>query len=307
MAADRVGRCPVRLRPRRRACLARLTGHVAAADGHGAARRGQLLAGTGRPRLTLAEHQATVAGYQEHGETVDVFLPSCGEPLPVLDNTFRYVSAMNWGGPKTVYALDDSVRDEVRDLAEQYDFRYVVRPNPGEMKKAGNLTHALGISAGDFIAVIDADFAVRPEFLYETMPYFSDPKVGIVQTAQYFDVRNRSFSYIQRYAGTLQEIFFRFIQPARDRYQGRDLRRDEPGLPSFGRGRRGRLRAGADRRGRPLRGEAVVGRIRDPLSAALPGQGRGAHGFPVPGQPAGPLVPFLDDADDREALQGSAV
>ena len=45
------------------------------------------------------------------------------------------------------------------------------------------------------------------------------PKVGIVQTAQYFDVTNRSFSYIQRYAGTLQEIFFRFIQPARDRYK----------------------------------------------------------------------------------------
>ena len=34
-----------------------------------------------------------------------------------------------------------------------------------------------------------------------------------------FDVSNRSFSYIQRYAGTLQEIFFRFIQPARDRYK----------------------------------------------------------------------------------------
>ena len=173
----------------------------------------------GRPRLTLAEHQATVASYREHGETVDVFLPSCGEPLAVLNNTFRYVSKMNWGGLKTVYVLDDSAREEVRDLADQYDFRYIVRPDPGEMKKAGNLTHALGISAGDFIAVIDADFAVRPEFLYETMPYFSDPKVGIVQTAQYYDVSNRSFSYIQRYAGTFQEIFFRFIQPARDRYK----------------------------------------------------------------------------------------
>ena len=51
------------------------------------------------------------------------------------------------------------------------------------------------------------------------MPYFSEAKVGIVQTAQYFDVANPSLSYIQRYAGTLQEIFFRFIQPARDRYK----------------------------------------------------------------------------------------
>jgi cellulose synthase (UDP-forming) len=169
----------------------------------------------GPPRLTLAEHQAAVASHQEQDETMDVFLPSCGEPVAVLDNTLRYVSAMTWSGPKTVYVLDDSARDDMRDLADRYGFRYIVRPNPGEMKKAGNLTHALGVSSGDFIAVIDADFAVRPEFLYETMPYFSDPEVGIVQTAQYYDVTNRSFSYIQRYAGTLQEIFFRFIQPAR--------------------------------------------------------------------------------------------
>jgi len=65
----------------------------------------------GRPRLTLDEHQATVASYREHGETVDVFLPSCGEPLALLDNTFHYVSNLEWGGPKTVYVLDDSVRE----------------------------------------------------------------------------------------------------------------------------------------------------------------------------------------------------
>jgi cellulose synthase/poly-beta-1,6-N-acetylglucosamine synthase-like glycosyltransferase len=180
---------------------------------------------TGRPRLSLAAHQATVARYRAEAargpaaETVDVFLPSCGEPLAVLDNTFRHVSALTWHGPMTVYALDDSARADVRDLADRYGFRYVVRPRPGEMKKAGNLAHALGISSGDFIAVIDADFAVRPEFLYETMPYFDDAAVGIVQTAQYYDVTGRSFSYIQRYAGTLQEIFFRFIQPARDRHK----------------------------------------------------------------------------------------
>ena len=173
----------------------------------------------GHPRLTMAAHQATVTSYRERGETVDVFLPSCGEPVAVLNNTFKFVSEITWSALKTVYVLDDSARDQVRDLADLYNFRYIVRPDPGEMKKAGNLTYALGISAGDFIAVIDADFAVRQEFLYETMPYFSDPKVGIVQTAQYFDVTNRSFSYIQRYAGTLQEIFFRFIQPARDRHK----------------------------------------------------------------------------------------
>ena len=173
----------------------------------------------GRPRLTLAEHQAIVAAYREQGESVDVFLPSAGEPLALLDNTMRHARALRWGGEKIVYVLDDSARAEVRELADRHGLRYVVRPHPGELKKAGNLTHALGISAGDFIVVLDADFAVRPEFLYETMPYFADPAVGIVQTAQFYDIGNRSLSYIQRYAGTLQEIFFRYIQPARDRYR----------------------------------------------------------------------------------------
>ena len=53
-----------------------------------------------------------MADYREQGETVDVFLPSCGEPLAVLDNTFRYVSTMTWRGLKTVYVLDDSAREE---------------------------------------------------------------------------------------------------------------------------------------------------------------------------------------------------
>jgi cellulose synthase (UDP-forming) len=172
----------------------------------------------GKPRLTLARHRAITSSYQYGDEAVDVFLPSCGEPVELLDNTLRCASAMRWHGTKTVYVLDDSAREEVRALAARYGYRYVVRANRGEMRKAGSLINAFGLSDGEFIVVLDADFAVRPDFLYETMPYTADPKVGVVQTAQFFETRNRSFSYIQRYAGTLQEIFFRFIQPARDRY-----------------------------------------------------------------------------------------
>jgi cellulose synthase (UDP-forming) len=175
---------------------------------------------TGRPRLTLADHRERVARWRGTPEpSVDVFLPTCGEPLDVLENTYRYVSRIAWEGERTVYVLDDSARDSVRDLADHYGFRYVVRPHRGWMKKAGNMIHALYVSRGDFIAVFDADFAARSDFLYETMPYFDDPKVGIVQTAQYFDVKGEGFTYIQQYAGSLQEIFFRFIQPSRDRYK----------------------------------------------------------------------------------------
>jgi cellulose synthase (UDP-forming) len=173
----------------------------------------------GRPRLTRAEHHAITRGYQYGNESVDIFLPSCGEPIEMLDNTFYWVSTMRWHATKTVYVLDDSVREEVRALAARYGYGYVVRANPRELKKAGNLINAFGLSDGELIVVLDADFAVRPEFLYETVPYLADPKIGIVQTAQFFDTHDRSFPYIQRYSGTLQEIFFRFIQPARDRYR----------------------------------------------------------------------------------------
>jgi cellulose synthase (UDP-forming) len=173
----------------------------------------------GRPRLTLARHRAVISSYTYGHQAIDMFLPSCGEPVELLDNTMRCASAVRWQGPKTVYVLDDSAREEVRALAARYGFRYVVRANRGEMRKAGNLINAFGISDGEFIMVLDADFAVRPDFLYETMPYTADPKVGVVQTAQFFDTRDRSFPYIQRYAGTLQDVFFHFIQPARDRYR----------------------------------------------------------------------------------------
>ena len=133
---------------------------------------------TGRPRLTLAEHEATVASYQETARRSTSSCLAAGSPWPLLENTLRHVYGVEWSGTKTVYVLDDSARRQVRDLAARYNFRYIVRPNPGEMKKAGNLLHALAITDGDFIAVIDADFAVREEFLYETMPYFADPKSG---------------------------------------------------------------------------------------------------------------------------------
>jgi cellulose synthase (UDP-forming) len=173
----------------------------------------------GRPRLTLSGHHAITRAYQHGQESVDVFLPSCGEPVALLDNTFRCVSRMRWHATKTVYVLDDADRAAVRALADRYGYRYVVRANRGELRKAGNLINAFEMSDGDFIVVLDADFAVRPDFLSETMPYMADPNVGVVQTAQFFDIHNPSFSYIQRFSGTLQEIFFRFIQPARDRHR----------------------------------------------------------------------------------------
>ena len=63
--------------------------------------------------------------------------------------------------------------------------------------------------------VFDADFVPRPEFLLELVPYMDDPTVGIVQSPQFFDT-HKQMNWIQRCAGSTQELFYRFIQPSRD-------------------------------------------------------------------------------------------
>ena len=149
--------------------------------------------------------------------SVDVFLPNCGESLEILDNTFRNVAALDYGGELHVWCLDDRGLLEVADLATKYGFEYLSRPNKGEFKKAGNLRYAFDRTTSDFIVIFDADFCPRPGFLYELLPYaLGDEKIGIVQSPQYFNVDSRR-NWLERGAGAVQEFFYRWVMPARDR------------------------------------------------------------------------------------------
>ncbi|MGR6320628.1 cellulose synthase catalytic subunit [Micromonospora soli] len=176
-----------------------------------------LLSSTRKRRSNLAEHRARIAAYRPaRYPSVDVFLPTAGEDLQILANTYQHVSRLRWPGVMTVYVLDDSDRLAVRELAERHGFRYLVRPNRPIMKKAGNLAYGFAYSNGELIHVFDADFAPREDMTLEIAPYFEDPKIGIVQTPQYFDVKHPDFNWLQRAAGATQELFYRWIQPARD-------------------------------------------------------------------------------------------
>jgi len=68
--------------------------------------------------------------------------------VAVLRNTYTHVKAMEWAGRVDVHVLDDGDRGEVRDLAAQFGFDYVVRPNRGHLKKAGNLQYAFAPHVG---------------------------------------------------------------------------------------------------------------------------------------------------------------
>lgn len=48
--------------------------------------------------------------------------------------------------------------------------------------KAGALKAGLESAKGELIVIFDADFLPRPDFLQQTIPYFSDPNTGVVQT-----------------------------------------------------------------------------------------------------------------------------
>lgn len=168
-------------------------------------------------RVTLASHRNVVANYHPPlWASVDVFLPTCNEPLEVLLNTYRSVEALQWPGRLRVHVLDDADRSVVRVAAEKFGFNYIVREDRGTLKKAGNLRSAFAVTSGEFILVLDADFTVRPDALFELMPYFQNESIGIVQSPQYFDTSVQQ-NWLQRGAGATQELFYRWIQPSRDR------------------------------------------------------------------------------------------
>ena len=168
-------------------------------------------------RVTFDSHRKLVNDYQPNKwAAIDVFLPCCNEPIEVLLNTYQSVANIAWPGNVNVYILDDAGRSEVKAAAEHFKFNYHSRPNRGEYKKAGNLLSGFNISSGDFILILDADFTIRNDALFELMPYFANDKVGIVQSPQYFDVSPQQ-NWLQQSAGATQELFYRWIQPSRDR------------------------------------------------------------------------------------------
>jgi cellulose synthase (UDP-forming) len=179
-----------------------------------------LVSGLNRRDVSVSSHTELVGNWtmtrRTDAPSVDVFLPCCGEDLAVLRNTYMHVALMKWRGDLTVWVLDDGASAAVAALAEEFGFEYVVRPDRGHLKKAGNLRHAFSISRAEFIVILDADFSPRHDFLDHTVPYLNDASVAIVQTPQYFGTTH-TMNWLERTAGATQELFYRWVQPSRDR------------------------------------------------------------------------------------------
>lgn len=175
-----------------------------------------LYTSTRKRRIEAGEHRALVAAWRPDSyPSVDIFLPTCGEPMELLASRYEHVAAMDYAGVLRMYVLDDAARPEVAKLAADVGFEYLSRPNRGEFKKAGNLRYGHEHSDGDLIVIFDADFAPRRDFLAHLLPYLDDLRVGIVQSPQHFDTTVEQ-NWLERAAGSTQELFYRWVQPSRD-------------------------------------------------------------------------------------------
>ena len=122
-------------------------------------------------------------------------LPRVTVQLPIYNEQYvveRLIeAAVNLDYPRDlleIQVLDDSTDDTrllCARLVEQYasagyPIKYLHRENRLGFK-AGALAEGLEKSAGEMVAVFDADFVPPPPILQQMVHYFTDPKVGMVQ------------------------------------------------------------------------------------------------------------------------------
>lgn len=125
----------------------------------------------------------------EEWPAVTVQLPVFNEKY-VVERLIDCVASFDYPSDKLeIQILDDST-DETTELiaarvkqwqARGIDVKLVRRPDRKGFK-AGALQYGLEIAKGEFIAIFDADFLPRKDFLKSTIPHFADRKTGVVQT-----------------------------------------------------------------------------------------------------------------------------
>ncbi len=122
-----------------------------------------------------------------------------------------------------IQVLDDST-DETTAIAQAraafwrergVDIRVLHRPDRTGFK-AGALAWGLQQARGELIAVFDADFCPRPDFLLQVVPHFlADPRLGMVQTR--WSHLNADHSLITRAEAIALDGHFVVEQTARSR------------------------------------------------------------------------------------------
>ena len=153
---------------------------------------------------------------------VTIQLPLYNE-IYVADRLIEAVAAIEYPRDRLeIQVLDDST-DETRSVADLavrrlsaqgVDIKYYHRIDRRGFK-AGALEEGLKTARGEFIAIFDADFIPKPDFLMQLMPHFVDGKVGMVQ-ARWGHI-NEDYSLLTKIQAVLLDGHFILEHGARNR------------------------------------------------------------------------------------------
>jgi len=153
---------------------------------------------------------------------VTVQLPIFNE-VHVVERLLKAISELDYPKDKLeIQVLDDS-NDETRALTERtvaklrangFDAVVLHRENRIGFK-AGALDNGFKKAKGDFFFILDADFVPPRNILRESIDYFADPRVGMIQTR--WGHINRSFSWLTRAQAILLDGHLVLEQTARSR------------------------------------------------------------------------------------------
>ena len=172
--------------------------------------------------FALRDEDETPANTFDEVPWVTVQLPIFNE-LFVVDRLLDAACALEWPRSRLeIQVLDDSTDKtkeacaaKVRALQDAgYCIRHMHRTDRAGYK-AGALAAAMGEARGDYLAVFDADFVPRPDFLKRTIDYFADPTVGFVQTR--WSYLNRDYGFLTQGMGMLMDGHFVLEQVTRSR------------------------------------------------------------------------------------------
>src|SRR5262249_52191602 len=149
----------------------------------------------GRPPRRLITKSATLApatiGENVAFPKVSIHIPAYYEPVEMLKQTLDAVSRLDYPNFECVVIINNTpdpafwqpIQDHCRTLGERFKF---INAEKVQGFKAGALRIAMDRTAVDaeIIGIIDADYAVHPDWLKDLVPVFADPRVGLVQAPQ---------------------------------------------------------------------------------------------------------------------------
>ncbi|WP_418262405.1 cellulose synthase family protein [Flavobacterium faecale] len=152
---------------------------------------------------------------------VTIQLPLYNEKY-VVERLLRTVAAMEYPKDKLeIQVLDDSTdesiamtRELINELAKTgLNIKHICRSNRTGFK-AGALKEGLAVAQGEFIAIFDADFVPQKNWLSQTIPYFKDPNIGVVQTR--WGHLNRNYSILTKIQAFALDAHFTLEQVGRN-------------------------------------------------------------------------------------------